>query len=55
MFKQIDVSHYMIDEDTLNLVVPGDLITSEEGFMKYGLSYSVGTALIESVMTFTPR
>jgi hypothetical protein len=27
LFKQIDVSHYMIDEETLNLVVPGDLIT----------------------------
>lgn len=35
ILSQIDVNHYMIDEDSLNLVVPGDLITSEEGFMKY--------------------
>jgi hypothetical protein len=28
------VNHYMIDEDSMNLVVPGDVITSEEGFMK---------------------
>lgn len=29
ILAQIDVNHYMIDEDTMNLVVPGDLITSE--------------------------
>lgn len=34
LIERIEISHYMIDEDTLNLVVPGDLITSEEGFMK---------------------
>lgn len=34
ILAQIDVNHYMIDEETMNLVVPGDLITSEEGFMK---------------------
>ena len=32
--KQIDISHYMIDEEEINLVVPGDLIVSEEGFIK---------------------
>jgi hypothetical protein len=26
---RVQTSHYMIDEDTLNLVVPGDLITAE--------------------------
>jgi hypothetical protein len=34
ILAQININHYMIDEDTMNLVVPGDLITSEEGFMK---------------------
>ena len=34
ILAQIDVNHYMIDEETMNLVVPGDLITSEEGLMK---------------------
>lgn len=33
--SQIDLSHYMIDEEAINLVVPGDMITHEEGFMKY--------------------
>lgn len=33
--SQIDISHYMIDEEAINLVIPGDLITPEEGFMKY--------------------
>lgn len=34
IISQIDINHYMIDEDLLNLVVPGDLVTTEEGFMK---------------------
>ena len=34
LVQKIDISHYMIDEDSLNLVTPGDLITSEEGFIK---------------------
>lgn len=37
ILKQIDVNHYMIDEDSMNLVIPGDVITSEEGFMKYAI------------------
>lgn len=34
MINTIDISHYMIDEESMNLVIPGDLITSEEGFMQ---------------------
>lgn len=34
IITQIDISHYMIDEEAINLVIPGDLITLEEGFMK---------------------
>jgi hypothetical protein len=45
LIERIEISHYMIDEDSLNLVVPGDLITSEEGFMKYKLSNQVDMAL----------
>lgn len=40
----IDISHYMIQEDSLNLVVPGDLITSEQGFIKYPTPHPAGTA-----------
>ena len=43
----------MIDEDTMNLVMPGDLITSEEGFMKYLILYIVAMAHIESIIKYT--
>lgn len=33
--SNIDTSHYMIDEEAMSLVVPGDMITQEEGYMKY--------------------
>jgi hypothetical protein len=29
LIGQVNVAHYMLDPDALNLVVPGDLITSE--------------------------
>lgn len=29
IIEKIDISHYVIDEDLLNIVVPGDLITAE--------------------------
>lgn len=50
LIKRIEISHYMIDEDTLNLVVPGDLITSEEGFMKYRLSNQAAMAPTRSAI-----
>ena len=31
----INLNSYMLDPTSLNLVLPGDLITSESGFMKY--------------------
>lgn len=27
LINTIDISHYMIDEDSMNLVLPGNLIT----------------------------
>lgn len=37
----------MIDEDLLNIVIPGDLITAEEGYMKYFIQLNlVDTELI---------
>jgi hypothetical protein len=50
----IDISHYMIDEETLNLVVPGDLITSEEGFIKYPLPHPADTAPTARTPKYTP-
>ncbi len=44
----------MIDEDTMNLVVPGDLITSEEGFMKYLTPYAVAMGRIALTTKYTP-
>ena len=40
--NNIDISHYMIDQNNLNLVVPGDLIISEEGFIKYFINLYSG-------------
>lgn len=34
LINTIDISHYMIDEDAINLVIPGDKITAEEGYMQ---------------------
>ena len=34
IIDRIDTRHYMIDDETLNLVIPGDLITAQEGFMR---------------------
>jgi hypothetical protein len=50
----IDISHYMIQEDSLNLVVPGDLITSEQGFIKYPLPHQVDTAPTGNKIPFMP-
>lgn len=35
LIGSIDIGHYMVDEESINLVAPGDLITQEEGYMKY--------------------
>jgi hypothetical protein len=55
ILTQIDVNHYMIDEDTMNLVVPGDLITTEEGFMKYPICHAADTAPTASTTISTPQ
>ena len=44
LVNTIDISHYMIDEEAINLVIPGDKITAEEGYMQYGWAYAAGTA-----------
>jgi len=39
--NQIDISHYNLSHENLNIVLPGDLITAEEGYMKYFYCYLI--------------
>ena len=54
ILDQISPKHYMIDDESLNLVIPGDTVTSQEGFMRYTHHHPVATApivrMVESLL-----